>query len=113
MDNKKNDLYYFSSIIDDIDAINDYLGGASVRQFLSDNKLIDAVMLRLIQIAENTKFVSINFKEAHPEIEWDEIIGFRNRIVHDYRKTDYSIVYSVATKDLELLKYLLNQYLQK
>ena len=27
-------------------------------------------MLRLIQIAENTKFVSINFKEAHPEIEW-------------------------------------------
>ena len=111
MDNKKNDKYYFLQIIEDIDYIKTYLNDATLEQFLSDMKTIDAVMLRLIQIAENTKFISANFKEDHPEIDWYEIVGFRNKIVHDYRKTDYSIVYSVSTKDLDSLKYLINQYL--
>lgn len=111
MDNKKDDRYYFSKINDDIDAIKSYLNNVSLEQFLSDGRLIDAVMYRLIQIAENIKFISFAFKEQHPEMGWDEIIGFRNRIVHDYDRIDYSIVYSVATKDLDLLKLLISQSL--
>ena len=47
--------------------------------------------------------LSLSFKEQHPEIRWNDIIGFRNRIVHDYGKTDYAIVYEVIANDVPLL----------
>ena len=37
-------------------------------------------------------------------IKWGQIIGFRNGIVHDYGKTDYSIVYEIVSKDIYELK---------
>jgi uncharacterized protein with HEPN domain len=111
MDNKKNDSYYFSKIIEDINTIKKYLNNASYEQFLSDNQLIDAIMFRLVQLVENTKNISPEFKSKHPEIKCGEIIGFRNGIVHEYGKTDYTTVYDVITKDLDVLKELFERYL--
>jgi len=38
------------------------------------------------QIGESANQLSTEFTEAHPEIEWKAIIGFRNRIIHAYGK---------------------------
>ena len=111
MDNKKNDSYYFSKIVEDINTIKEYFNNASYEQFLSDGLLIDAIMFRLVQLVENTKSISAEFKNKHSEIEWGNLIGFRNGIVHDYGKTDYTTVYDVITKDLDVLKELFEQYL--
>ena len=111
MDNKKNDSYYFSKIIEDINTIKKYLNNASCEQFLSDSQLVDAIMFRLVQLIENTKNISSEFKNEHSEIKWGEIIGFRNGIVHEYGKTDYTTVYDVITKDLDVLKELFERYL--
>ena len=83
MDNKKNDSYYFSKIIEDINTIKKYLNNASYEQFLSDSQLVDAIMFRLVQLIENTKSISTEFKNEHSEIKWGDIIGFRNGIVHE------------------------------
>ncbi len=111
MDNKKKDDYFFLKIVDDINIIKEYLNNASFEEFVADRRTVDAVVLRLIQIAENTKAISANFKDEHPEIDWFEIIGFRNKLVHEYRKTDYSVVYDSATNDLSKLETLLKQFL--
>ena len=111
MDNKKNDSYYFSKIVEDINTIKEYFNNASYEQFLSDGLLIDAIMFRLVQLVENTKSISAEFKNNHSEIEWGNLIGFRNGIVHDYGKTDYTTVYDVITKDLDVLKELFERYL--
>ena len=111
MDNKKNDSYYFSKIVEDINTIKEYFNNASYEQFLSDGLLIDAIMFRLVQLVENTKSISAEFKNKHSEIEWGNLIGFRNGIVHDYGKTDYTTVYDVITKDLDVLKELFERYL--
>lgn len=111
MDNKKNDSYYFSKIIEDINTIKKYFNNASYEQFLSDSQLVDAIMFRLVQLIENTKNISTEFKNEHSEIKWGDIIGFRNGIVHEYGKTDYTTVYDVITKDLDVLKELFEQYL--
>ena len=111
MDNKKNDSYYFSKILEDIDIIKKYFKNATYEQFLSDSQLIDAIMFRLVQLTENTKSISTEFKSMHPDIKWSQIIGFRNGIVHEYGKTDYTIVYDVITKDLDVLKELFERNL--
>lgn len=67
MDNKKNDSYYFSKILEDIDIIKKYFKNATHEQFLSDSQLI-----------ENTKSISTEFKSMHPDIKWSQIIRFRS-----------------------------------
>ena len=109
MDNKKDDNYYIAKTIEDIDIIIGFTNGCSYEEFECNPMLIDAVMFRLIQMVENIKHISIAYKELHKEIAWGEIMGFRNGIVHEYGKTDYSIVYGIITEDLiELRKCLSN-----
>ena len=111
MDNKKDDLYYAEAAIEQIDIIRDYIGNMSYEEFVNDMKSVDAVMFRLVQMVENVKNISPEFKEKNPYIPWGKIIGFRNGIVHDYQKTDYSIVYEVAVENLLPLKNVLENIL--
>ena len=109
MDNKKNDKYFASKAIEQIDIINKYALNKTYKEFLSDEKLIDAIMFRLIQLVENVKNISSTFKEENPEIPWGKIMGFRNGIVHEYGSTDYTIVYEVVTSSLTPLKKVLEK----
>ena len=111
MDNKKNDIYYFSKIVGDINTIKEYLNNATYDEFVNDGKTVDAIMFRMIQLVENVKNISTEFKDEHPEIRWHKIVGFRNGIVHEYDKTDYTIVYEIIVKNLIELKNLFEQYL--
>lgn len=106
MDNIKNDNYYFEKSLNDIETIIRYAGGKTYDEFMSDEQTIDSTMFRLIQLVENIKNISTEFKEAHLEIPWGDIIGFRNGIVHEYGETDYSIVYAIINKDIYQLKEL-------
>lgn len=63
-------------------------------------------MFRMIQLVENAKNISAEFKDEHSEIKWHKIVGFRNGIVHEYDKTDYTIVYEIIVKNLIELKNL-------
>lgn len=111
MDSNKNDKYYASKIIENIEAIQRYIGGVSYEQFIKDDELMDAVMFRFIQLIENINKISKDFKEKNDHIPWGKIIGFRNGIVHEYGKTDFSIVYETATHDLVNLKPLFEELL--
>ena len=64
-------------------------------------------MFRMIQLVENIKKISSEFKNSNHNIPWGEITGFRNGIVHEYGKTDYVTVYEIITHDLFLLKDVL------
>ena len=111
MDNKKDDKYFAEKAIENINAIDRYVAGRNYEEFVSDEKLIDAVMFRLIQLVENIKSISLTFKDQHPYIPWGKIVGFRNGIVHEYARTDYTIVYETVTQNLEELKELFESIL--
>ena len=110
MDNKKDNSYYFSKGIANIDIIKEYLNNKTYEGFINDEKTIDSIMFRMVQLVENIKNISSDFKENHPEIKWHKIIGFRNGIVHEYDKTDYSIVYEIITINLLELRNLFELY---
>ena len=107
MDNVKNDLYFAKKAIEQIEVIEKYIDNISYEEFLGDIELLDAIMFRLIQLIENVKNISDQFKSEHQNIPWGNIIGFRNSIVHEYGETNYEIVYQTITKDLFSLKEVL------
>ena len=102
----KNDIYYIQQAILEINYIIEYTKDLSYYELLNDVKTIDATMFRLQQMIEKIKNISQDYKNIHNEIPWGDIIGFRNGIVHDYGKTDYTTVYEIITKDVYQLKEL-------
>ena len=104
MDNQKNDRYYIEKVIENINAVIKYTKELSYIDFVSNPIIIDATMFRLVQMVENIMHISKEYKEKHYSIKWGQIIGFRNGIVHDYGKTDYSIVYEIISSDIYKLK---------
>ncbi|MBL7718150.1 MAG: DUF86 domain-containing protein [Flavipsychrobacter sp.] len=63
--------------------------------FSFDEKTVDAVVRNFEIIGEGARRIPEEFKLLHPEIEWRRIIGFRNRIVHEYFDIDYSIMWEI------------------
>jgi uncharacterized protein with HEPN domain len=64
--------------------IREFTGGVSWERFQTDRMMQHAVV-RLIQIiGEASRKTSSEFRQAHSEIPWQEIIGMRNRVVHEY-----------------------------
>lgn len=48
--------------------------------------------------------LSAEFKVGHSGIPWQEIAGFRNRIVHDYFGFNLDTAWQVATISLPILR---------
>lgn len=104
MDNKKDNAYYLKKIITDIEFILKHTRGLSRAELEENEILVDSVMFRLIQIAENSEKLTEEFKAYYGTISWRAMKGMRNRIVHDYGRVDLSVVYETVNKDLpELL----------
>lgn len=77
--------------------------GYDAEKFAADEVLQHAVM-RLIQIiGEAARKISPAYKEAHPQIPWTQIIGMRNRLVHEYFQVETDIVWEVVEKDIPAL----------
>jgi uncharacterized protein with HEPN domain len=53
-------------------------------QFRDDDLLENAVMHQIQIIGEAARKVSPEYRDSHPEIPWQAIIGMRNRLVHEY-----------------------------
>jgi len=107
MDNEKSDGYYIAKALNEINIIIKYMEGINdYDEFVKDDMRLDGILFRMIQMVEQIKFLSEDYKAVHSDIPWGEIIGFRNGLVHEYGKTDYIIVYEIASRDIFLLKKL-------
>ncbi|MBP5466199.1 MAG: DUF86 domain-containing protein [Clostridia bacterium] len=97
MDNVKDDAYYLDKIINDIEFMIEHTKGKTKEDIEKDPLLLDSVMFRFIQIAENNEKLSTEFKMRYKDIPWKAIKGMRNKIVHDYGVVDVSIIYDTIT----------------
>ena len=99
----KDDYYYIDKIIIDLSFICKHMFNKTLDSFKQDELLVDSMLFRLIQVSENAKKISDQFKKMNNKILWSDILGLRNRIVHDYGNIDYSIIYNTLIKDIPFL----------
>ena len=109
MDNKKTNQYYLDKIKTDLAFIIEHTKNLSKSDLEKNEVLVDSVMFRLIQIAENSDKLSDSFKQQYSNIPWRAMKGLRNRIVHEYGNVDFTIVYDTVKTDIpELLQLIKN-----
>jgi len=88
-------------ILDSAKKIKQYTADLEFEEFLADDKTVDAVVRNFEIIGEAANRLSQEIKDKYPEIEWNRIRGFRNRIVHDYFGIDYRIVWTIIETYLD------------
>ena len=58
----------------------------------------------MIIIGEAARHLSSELRNRHPQVPWQDIIGVRDKLIHDYFGVDVWMVWLVARDDLPLLK---------
>lgn len=78
-------------------------GGVTLEEFLLD-RLLQLALQKLVEnIGEAASRLSPQARARLPELPWKDMVGMRNRLVHDYMHVNLSKVWYVAAEDLEPL----------
>ncbi|OHB55073.1 MAG: hypothetical protein A2173_07905 [Planctomycetes bacterium RBG_13_44_8b] len=108
----KDDRLYLIHISECIERIESYIKGKNKKDFINSPLIQDAVVRNLQILAESTQRLSDEFKERESEIDWFELAGFRNVLVHDYLGLDIERVWNILVKDLPTLKIAIQRMLE-
>ena len=95
----KDDKLYLIHMSECINRVNKYTTGGR-DEFLSLSLIQDAVVRNLQVMAESSKRISDERKNRHLEVDWQEISGFRNILVHDYLGVDLELVWNIVANEL-------------
>ena len=94
------EVLYLKDIVEAAEAIGRFIAGVPRRDFMKDELRQAGVLQKLIVIGEAAAHLSKEFRALHPEIEWADIVGFRNIAVHEYFGVSWRIVWVTATDDV-------------
>jgi len=90
-------------ILEAIDSIERY--STRGRPAFDADELIQSWFVRHLEIiGEASRAVPPDIRAKAPEIPWNEIIGMRHVLVHDYFGINADVVWGVIEKDLPMLK---------
>jgi uncharacterized protein with HEPN domain len=92
--------------------IKKYTDGHDFNTFNTDDKTVDAVVRNFEIIGEAANRIDPDFRTQNPEIEWNRIRGFRNRIVHEYFGIDNKIVWSIIEDYLDELIHWIEKLIE-
>ena len=96
----QRDLQFLLDMLQSAELILSYTAQCSKKEFIDNVQLQDAVIRRLLVIAEAARRVSETTREALSKVSWQEINGMRNRLVHEYDDVNLDIVWDVVQLEI-------------
>ena len=106
MSNQQRDDSYLADIEEACRRILDYTQGMKYEAFLKNSLVQDAVLRNFQIIGEAAKRVSNDLRQSNPDIPWREMMGMRDKVVHDYIGVNFATVWDTIEQNLP---QLLNQ----
>ncbi|GJL54329.1 MAG: DUF86 domain-containing protein [Nitrospirales bacterium] len=102
---KREPQLLIDDIVEAANKILKFTKDMNFETFARDEKTMDAVIRNFEIIGEASNRFPKEFKDLHKKIDWKRLVGFRNRIVHEYFGIDRSIVWNITQNYLpEMLK---------
>jgi uncharacterized protein with HEPN domain len=81
--------------------------------FMDDETLKRAVVRSLEIVGEATKKIPADFKVKWSTIQWKNMAGMRDRLIHDYIGVNYSIVWDVMKNKIPDMHKQISEFLDK
>ncbi len=74
------------------------------RKDLETDRPLTHSLVRCIEIiGEAANKISSEYREGHSEIQWDDMAGMRNRLIHAYFDINLNIVWKTVNEELPAL----------
>jgi len=110
---KREFKIFLQDILNEIFRIKKFTKNLDFKNFKSDEKTIYAVTRSLEIIGEATSQIPIEIRKKYSNINWKEIKGFRDKIVHKYWGVDLEIEWDIIVNELDILKKQIKQIIEK
>lgn len=81
----------------------EFAEGVQWDQFKRDEVVQNAVMRQIQIMGEAARCVSAEYRSEHVNVPWGDIIGMRNRLVHEYFRILPRRVWDVVEEDIPKL----------
>lgn len=104
MPSNPKELIRLQHILDAIDEIEKYTLDVSFSDFEQNSMMLNASVRQLEIIGEASNHLSKEIITIYQTVEWKQIIGFRNLLIHEYFGVDTAVVWNVIQFDLPHLK---------
>jgi uncharacterized protein with HEPN domain len=98
----RDDAYLLDILLAAKDA-QEFAEGLTWDTFTGSKLHQHAIVRALEIIGEAASKISFEYRQEHPEIPWREMIGLRNRLIHDYNRIRLDIVWQVLQQELPKL----------
>jgi len=105
---KREDVDLIKDIKEAIRRISSYIKMMNHDAFFEDTKTQDAVVRNLEIIGEAIKNISVELKDRYPNLQWKELAGLRDKLIHHYFGVNYDIVWHVVKNELTDILYQLD-----
>jgi uncharacterized protein with HEPN domain len=102
---------YLRHIYDECQFVLTVSKDLSEENFLKDETLKRAVVRSLEIIGEATKKIPADIKIKWNTIQWKNMAGMRDRLIHDYMGVNYTIVWDVIKNKIPDISEQISKYL--
>ena len=100
-------------ILQAIDKVFEFSSGVKREDFQKDSILYFAIVKNIEIIGEASYMLSLEFKDSHPDTDWQVIIAMRHFLVHGYYQVDPEEVWNVMEQDLQPLRDQILEYIKE
>jgi len=101
---KKDNNIFLEHILDSIKDIETYTLNQNKSGFSKEKMMQDAVIRKIEIIGEAVKNLPLHFRKKHTQIEWKQIAGMRDILIHEYFGVNISLVWNTLQTDIPNLK---------
>jgi uncharacterized protein with HEPN domain len=100
---------YLMHILDECDYLMRHMDSLSKKSFANDPTFQRAFARSIEIIGEATKHLPDSLRQRYPQVEWRDIAGMRDRLIHNYFGID--IVWDAVTTKIPTLAVQVSQIL--
>lgn len=109
----RTDAEWIQDIVSTIADIRADTIGLDFAAFAAKPTIVRSVLYSIAIMGEAAKSISPEFKSAYPDVPWRAIAGIRDRIVHEYFRTNTRRIWDVVISDIDDLEKALSNPLDR
>ncbi len=104
MKGRLSDKQRLLHILESIAEIEKYTSHVSLDSFMENSMMRYASIKQIEIIGEAANQISTDTKNRFSDIQWRQIVGLRNVLVHEYFGVDNQLVWQIIVHDIPNLK---------
>jgi len=103
---------YLQDILEAATKARQFVKDVDFEAFRANEEKVFAVIRALEIIGEAAKNIPKSIRGRYTEIPWEDIVGMRNKVIHNYFGVDLQVIWKTLHKDLPPLQVAVAKILE-